>query len=937
MPERLRNVRFDGTLRASQEAAVRIIRKQLQAGERELHIVAPPGSGKTVLGLYVWADLVKRPALVLSPNSAIQAQWIARAKELFELDGNEAAVVTDPSSPGILTSLTYQSVTLPRRGDKDLDTRAMALWVETLIAEGEAEDPETADAWIVGLRKSNPGYHDERLGRYRKKVRDADVRGGKVLGTLADSARKNLDRLVGAGVGLIVLDECHHLLRHWGRVLSEVRQLFDDPVVLGLTATPPDFEDADLDDVERYRTFFGPVDYEVPVPALVRDGNLAPYQDLAYFVRPSVEELRYIAGVDEDFDRLVADLRKDPSPVAAGVPARVPGLDGWLQDVLGELRLPSGEAKDWTSFRRRDEVFADAARLHLDKAGRALPPGVPGPSSGLLAADRPEGELVVALLDRYIRHGLRRSENPEDQALAEKAISRLRLMGTQITETGMRACASPVGRVMAYASAKLEAVKIILKAEQRVLGEQLRAVLVTDFEKTSATALVEGVLDEEAGGAVAAFRALLTDPETDALDPVFMTGSTVLVDDDLLPRILPYFERWIGDLGIEIDLAAVERDGYYEIQGAGKHWRPRYYTQMITEAFQEGVTRCLVGTRGLLGEGWDASRINVLVDLTTVTTSMSINQLRGRSFRLDRDWPEKVANNWDVVCLAEEFRRGFDDYKRFKRKHAQLYGVCDDGAIEQGVGHVHAAFTDARPEGVSERLEIFNEEMIQRVGRRPEARGLWKIGTPFDEIPREAVEAKIGGGGGGGFPPFKRLAITEWNNESLSNAIALVVVRSLQDAGEISRYTAHAGGHRGGGWLRFYLRGKGADEKASAIFAEAMQQVLGPLDNPRYMIPRYVTIMRETWLSRTLPTIIGRFFRKRRNRLTMYHAVPKCLAKNKELAEIFQGHWNKHVSPGAIVYGYGDAGAQAVQEAVQQGLSPQSDFHRKKVFGGGEL
>ena len=165
MPKRLRNVRFAGTLRASQEAAVRIIRKQLQAGERELHIVAPPGSGKTVLGLYVWADLVKRPALVLSPNSAIQAQWAARAKELFALDGNEAAVVTDPSRPGILTSLTYQSVTLPRRGDEDLDTRARALWVETLIAGGEAEDPETANAWIVGLRKSNPGYHDERLGR----------------------------------------------------------------------------------------------------------------------------------------------------------------------------------------------------------------------------------------------------------------------------------------------------------------------------------------------------------------------------------------------------------------------------------------------------------------------------------------------------------------------------------------------------------------------------------------------------------------------------------------------------------------------------------------------------------------------------------------------------------------------------------------------------
>jgi len=934
MPERLRNVRFAGVLRPSQEASARVIRMQLQARERELHIVAPPGSGKTVLGLHVWADLVKRPALVLSPNSAIQAQWVARAKELFHLDGHEAAVVTDPATPGILTSLTYQSVTLPRRRGDDLDARARASWIETLIAEGEAEDPLTADAWIDGLRATNVGYHDKRLGVYRKKVRDADARDGDVLGTLHASARGHLDRLVEAQVGLIVLDECHHLLRHWGRVLSEVRGLFGDPVILGLTATPPDLDDADPDDAERYRTFFGPVDYEVPVPALVRDGNLAPYQDLAYFVRPSVGEMRYIAGVAGDFDRLVADLRAAPPPPVGGEPPRVPGLDDWLEHVLGDLRLPSVDAKDWPSFRRRDQTFADAARLHLVRAGRTLPAGVPAPEPALLHTDRPQGEMTDALLDRYIRHGLRRSRSPKDHALAETAVDRLRLLGTQITETGMRACASPIGRVMAYASAKLEAVKTILEAEHRALGDRIRAVLVTDFEKTSATALVEGVLDEEAGGAVAAFRALLTDPQTDALDPVFMTGSTVLVDDDLIPRILPFFERWIGDHGLEIDLADVERDGYHELRGGGRHWMPRYYTQMITEAFQQGVTRCLVGTRGLLGEGWDASRINVLVDLTTVTTSMSINQLRGRSFRLDKHWPEKVANNWDVVCLAEEFPRGFDDYRRFKRKHAQLYGVCDDGAIEQGVGHVHAAFTDARPQGVSERMELFNETMIQRAARRSGARDLWKIGTPFDEIPREAVEAKLGGGGGG-FPPFKGRATTEWNDASLAEAIAAAVVRSLQDAGDISLETAHAGGDRGGGWLRFYLRGNGADEQASEIFAESMQQVLGPLDNPRYMIPRHVTVEHDTWLSRTLPTIVGRFFRRRSDRLAMYHAVPKRLAKNKDLAAVFQSHWNQHVSPGDVVYGYGEAGGRAVQQAIDEGLSPQGDFHRKKVFGAG--
>ena len=76
---------FSGKLRPSQIASSGIIRKELNDDSKELLIVAPPCSGKTVLGLYVWSDLVRLPTLVLSPNSAIQAQWVERAKQLFNL------------------------------------------------------------------------------------------------------------------------------------------------------------------------------------------------------------------------------------------------------------------------------------------------------------------------------------------------------------------------------------------------------------------------------------------------------------------------------------------------------------------------------------------------------------------------------------------------------------------------------------------------------------------------------------------------------------------------------------------------------------------------------------------------------------------------------------------------------------------------------------
>ena len=95
----------------------KIAREQIEAGERQLYIVAPPGSGKTVTGLYLWAEVVRQPALVLSPNTAIQSQWAART-DLFTTEGGEIPVhwiSTDPEQPALLTSLTYQSVTLPSR------------------------------------------------------------------------------------------------------------------------------------------------------------------------------------------------------------------------------------------------------------------------------------------------------------------------------------------------------------------------------------------------------------------------------------------------------------------------------------------------------------------------------------------------------------------------------------------------------------------------------------------------------------------------------------------------------------------------------------------------------------------------------------------------------------------------------------------------------
>ena len=948
------DLRFRGKLRPSQAEVVEIAQKKLREGARRLHIVAPPGSGKTILGLFLWAQCVRRPALVLSPNSAIQAQWAARC-ELFDGTG-QCVISTDVSSPGLLTSLTYQAITMPGRGNDDLDAAACGLWRERLIEKGQAKDPEEADVWLADLKRHNAGYFEQRLASYRKQLRDAAAIGGDALKTLHASALASLTRLKEQQIGLIILDECHHLLGHWGRVLADAHDLLEEPVIVGLTATPPDKDGKLPADVLRYEEFLGPIDYEVPVPAVVKDGFLAPYQDLAYFVRPRPEELSFIANADDELHAIVRELC-DPTtfgdgfdPVS-GSEFRVPGsvvnaeletrnsepetiaresLPQWLLRVLAEKRLPTGVAKDWASFERRDPEFSLAARRFLNHRGFSLPADVPPVEEEPETEEAPEMEYLAPVLDRYVRHRLRRSADERDHELAEKTISRLRILGIQVTETGWQACASPVGRVMAYSRSKAEALLPILTAEHKLLGDKIRAVVVADYEKSSAVAAsVAELLDEEAGGAIAAFKTLIRSPATDCLNPVLVTGSSVLVDDDLQQSFLDAARSWLSEEGYEVELAMTQQAGFHVVVGRGGDWCPRVYVELITELFQRGVTRCLVGTRGLLGEGWDATKINVLVDLTTVTTSMTVNQLRGRSIRLDAEDPSKLANNWDVVCIAPEFSKGLDDYYRFRAKHETLYGVTDDGAIEKGVGHVHPAFTRLKPEGLESSVTAINEEMLARAARRDEVRALWKIGQPYQGIPIRALEYKPRQERSGDFPPFKGMR-TAWNSRSLALSIGQAVLGALIEAKLVQRGPAIHAADRAGGYVRLFL--ENSPEEDSRLFTQSLHEALGPLHSPRYVIPRMVDRFDETWLSSLLPQVVGQFFRQRNRQQAMLHAVPSALARNRELVAIYEKHWNQHVSPGEAIFTLRGSADELLAQARRKSELSSSWVHEKEVF-----
>lgn len=126
-------------------------------GDRRLHLVAPPGAGKTLVGLEVVRRL-GRPAVVFTPTAALTHRWCDEAERFA--DGPAAAarlVSTDPAAPAALTALTYQVISTGTSPGRALDDAARREWVEELVQAGRVDDAAAGTERIDTMAAANHG------------------------------------------------------------------------------------------------------------------------------------------------------------------------------------------------------------------------------------------------------------------------------------------------------------------------------------------------------------------------------------------------------------------------------------------------------------------------------------------------------------------------------------------------------------------------------------------------------------------------------------------------------------------------------------------------------------------------------------------------------------------------------------------------------------
>ncbi|MDP1849179.1 MAG: DEAD/DEAH box helicase family protein, partial [Solirubrobacteraceae bacterium] len=679
MPGDVRRLAFTGEWRHYQRLALEAFERDIEHGRRRTHIVAPPGSGKTLLGIEIVRRL-GRPALVLAPNTAIQGQWLRAARSF----GAEGPALVGSDTGAAITCLTYQS--LARLDDPEAALAALAQrrWVvERARATGRDElaAGTEAAAWTGAAAERRRRQLARIVATLKREIARGEHEGVEFAQLLGAGARERIAALRGDGVATVVLDECHHVASLWGYVVRAVLEELGETHVVALTATPP----AELTgaETELYDGLLGAVDFEIPTPAVVKDGYLAPYQELAWITAPLAGELSWLADHDLRFQELVTGLLDED-------PELPHSLGGWVILRVRERRREDGGQLGWATFERARPKLALAGLRFLGSAGLAVPRDAP---RGERYRQPPDLDDWMTLIEDYALRCLAADPSAAAAARHDAIAAALREFGFTLTRQGVRRGAGDVDRVLTASAAKPLALAELVGCEIEARGAALRAVVLADAELAGQRpdAALREVLPREAGTAIAALRALADDVRTAPLRPLLVTGRGVRCVEPDAEALTAALREQACVEGLELPGWgwSLDAHGLAAITATGPGWSARTWVGLAGAILDAGATQALIGTRALLGEGWDAPCVNCLVDMTVAATSVSVRQMRGRSLRLDPDDPGKIASNWDIVCVAPELARGSADYRRFVRKHAHLHAPTETGEIETGPSHVH--------------------------------------------------------------------------------------------------------------------------------------------------------------------------------------------------------------------------------------------------------
>ena len=750
-----------------------------------------------------------------------------------------------------------------------------------------------------------------------------------------------LAKLKEKGVETLCLDECHHLRNEWWKSLEDFRKNYQQLQVISLTATPPYDSEPEL--WERYLQMCGEIDQEITVPELVKEDTLCPHQDFVYICFPTKEEDKRLEEFEDTKWQYVSQLVVDPD----------------FQELIKSSKVLKGEIS--ADMLLEDPKYLSALLIYLQAQKLEIPKHLRDllGAEGLPALNY---YWLEVLLQGLLYQTPDWYEDPQEtkKKIEAELKSRRLIEKRQVFLVKSKAN----DQILNQSLGKLAGIASIFETEYASLGQDLRQLVLADYiRKDFASYLGDDQAPITQLGVLPYFETIRRSAQKQGISVplAVLSGSVVIVPTSVreeLQALLPTVALTFSAIG------QLDPDAYLQV---GFPSTCKGMVGAVTELFQRGAIQVLVGTKSLLGEGWDAPCVNSLILGSFVGSFMLSNQMRGRAIRIWPGHPDKTSNIWHLVAIKPYTKNLFlqekeneeevekdnpsQDLLSLIRRMEHFLGLSyKENTIETGLDRLDFP----KPPFKKNKIQAYNQKIKELSKDRTTLRKKWQealvVADKLEIVNEMATDRKR--------IPLLALADAEkwlryafmvfaislliyvfrltffdlpWLTALCGLFLAITAFRyysykspykRLRQIGEAIRKVMVTAGHLSDDQSRVqvdedkesfnvfaYLKGGSMRDKE--LFSKVLGEFFAPVDNQRYLL-----------VAQKAPAGQSKYF-----------VVPSLFEKRKEDAQLFQNAVAPHIGNYQLVYTRNEAGRKILLEARLKSLANKNDriITKKKV------
>ena len=371
----------------------------------------------------------------------------------------------------------------------------------------------------------------------------------------------------------------------------------------------------------------GEIDAEISVPELVKAKNLCPHQDYIYFNYPTDQEMENIRNYDKRLNALVNEMKNDEKFINAI----------YNHKFIKTPYEHDEEILENPEYYSSMLVFLNASNKPITSANVKIL----GHNNKIPKFNLSWFEILIKnvfVIDRknYIEH-------EEILSYYEKKLNQI---GAIEKKNVSLIDNKNIQKYFVNSLGKLNSISKIVDIELNNLNKDMRMVVLTDFIRREYITTEDIEIDKI--GVLPIFKILAKDHPN--LNMAVLTGSLFVIPKSKAKALQDICNsKEIDTDKLKFKLFEMNTN-YVEVSMPEKIRND--VMNCISKLFEVGEINLIVGTKSLLGEGWDEPSINSLILATFVGSYMLSNQMRGRAIRVNSN-PNKTANIWHLVCVCD--------------------------------------------------------------------------------------------------------------------------------------------------------------------------------------------------------------------------------------------------------------------------------------------